>query len=358
MDLYKLYVNDLLVSNINFHQGAIAINNFKENLLCSTHYQPYKVNYKKIIADYLILLLRDKLFLEKVNNLKTNGIKTEANYNFIRNIQIPLPDLSTQQKIVARYNNKILQAEQKEKQIIELQTSIEVYLKSELGIVEQKQEKNLSDKLLNFIEFKNLGKWDINIKKNILLSNKFKMKSIDNILSVNPKTNLPKEDMEISFLPMEDVSSTNDPTIITETRLISQSKGYTKFKNNDLVWAKITPCMQNGKSAVVKNLKNDYGCGSTEFHIIRNDNSLNEINIDYIHYLLKMKNVLQNAISHFSGSVGQQRVPDSYLKNLQIPLPPLQTQFQIVSRINKIKSQSSTVETEIKKLRKNAIYRI
>lgn len=85
--------------------------------------------------------------------------------------------------------------------------------------------------------------------------------------------------------------------------------------------------MQNGKSALLSNLINGKGYGSTEFHIVRINS--NEILPQYIHTLLRHFDVLSNAKKYFTGSAGQQRVPASFLSNLLIPIPPLDIQRQI-----------------------------
>ena len=96
----------------------------------------------------------------------------------------------------------------------------------------------------------------------------------------------------------------------------------------DIIWAKITPCMQNGKSAILTNLVNGKGYGSTEFHVVRIKSS--DVLPQYIYTLLRHFDVLSDAKKYFTGSAGQQRVPTSYLENLLIPVPPLEVQKQIV----------------------------
>lgn len=85
--------------------------------------------------------------------------------------------------------------------------------------------------------------------------------------------------------------------------------------------------MQNGKSALLTNLVNGKGYGSTEFHVIRIKSS--EVLPQYIHTLLRHFDVLFDAKKYFTGSAGQQRVPTSYLESLLIPIPPLEVQKQI-----------------------------
>ena len=110
-------------------------------------------------------------------------------------------------------------------------------------------------------------------------------------------------------------------------------KGNTFFQVGDVLFAKITPCnpcMQNGKHAIARNLIGGFGFGSTEFHVLRTSE---QVTSDWIHSILIQPHILREAVAHFSGSVGQQRIPDSYLANLLIPLPPLDEQKRIAARL-------------------------
>lgn len=143
-----------------------------------------------------------------------------------------------------------------------------------------------------------------------------------------------------SFVPMEAVDEVLGEVTQTFTRPYSKvKKGYTYFENGDVIFAKITPCMQNGKHAVVSNLIDGFGFGSTEFHVVR---ASEEILPEWIHYFLRRKQTLDAALKTFTGAVGQQRVPASFLENLEIPVPPPDTQRQIAARL---KAQLTEVET-------------
>lgn len=116
-------------------------------------------------------------------------------------------------------------------------------------------------------------------------------------------------------------------------------KGYTYFENGDVIFAKITPCMQNGKHAVVSNLSDNFGFGSTEFHVVRpSEDTVSE----WIHFYLRRKETIDAAVKTFTGAVGQQRVPASFLENLEIPVPRTDEQRQIAARL---KAQLAEVET-------------
>jgi len=105
-------------------------------------------------------------------------------------------------------------------------------------------------------------------------------------------------------------------------------KGYTYFSAGDVLFAKITPCMQNGKHAVASLLIDGIGFGSTEFHVLRPSK---QIVSEWIHSYLRQPSVMDSAKAHFTGAVGQQRVPADYLASLIIPLPPLPEQKRIAA---------------------------
>ena len=188
--------------------------------------------------------------------------------------------------------------------------------------------------LINRIELE--GRWDPTIFKNQFkfVAREYKSVKLSSVAFIDPQTSFTKlkNDDEISFVPMNVVNE-NDGTIKEQLfKKVSESQGFTRFKNCDLIWAKITPCMQNGKSAVIRNAKNGYGCGSTEFFVIRpKDDSLL---IDYVYILLRDDRTLKTAMNYFGGSAGQQRVAKSFLENYPIPLPPLTIQQQIVEKYN------------------------
>jgi len=356
MDLYRLNLGQLLVSKINFHQGAVAINKINE-LACSTHYQPYDVNYEKVNSTYLTQVLRSNGFLNFVKYLRADGIKNEATFEFIGNLEIPLPSLEEQNRIILAYNNKIEHAKDLEEKACQLEKDIETYLFDELEI-KKKKEKRINDGL-NFISFKDTSVWGVEkllkgTKSNILESNRYPNKVLSQVTSINPTTDISnlKDEDEMSFIPMMCVSDDYGEIIELYDGVKGNSKGYTKFKNGDLIWARITPCMQNGKSAVVDNLKNGLGYGSTEYHVVREKHK--DVLINYVYHLLRSHAIRKDATIHFTGSAGQQRVPKSYLENLIIPVPPVEIQNKIISTINQMKFDIKELDTKAKEKREQA----
>jgi type I restriction enzyme S subunit len=147
------------------------------------------------------------------------------------------------------------------------------------------------------------------------------------------------DDTEVTFVPMEAVDEITGQIISSRIRPYREvRKGYTAFSNGDVIFAKITPCMQNGKHAIARNLHSGIGFGSTEFHVIRPGA---DILPEWIHYLLRRKETLDAAIRTFTGAVGQQRVPPKFLEELELPLPRLEEQRRIAAQL---KAQLAAVE--------------
>ena len=140
---------------------------------------------------------------------------------------------------------------------------------------------------------------------------------IGQLCSINPKTSISmRPDEQISFVPMNAVST--DGNIDTSQSIpLSSIKNYTVFQNGDILFAKITPCMENGKGAIVHNLKNGYGAGSTEFIVLRPNLEL--ITQKWLQLFLSQKTFRLYCQQHMTGSAGQKRVPPKFLANCDDP---------------------------------------
>ena len=314
-----------------------------------------------LCSDYLFLTMKTAFFSQRIKDNTTGSVRQNLSYEILKGLQIPLPSLPEQQALVSDYNAKINQAENMEKQAKQIEQEIEDYLFTELGI-EKQTETIINDggeyKLLKLVRCKNILEWGFDKisedNKEFLNSTFYTNKLLMNVLLINPSTKLPKRsNVNISFIPMECISDKYGEWQDHRICHISNSNGYTKFQNGDLIWARITPCMQNGKSAVVDNLENGFGCGSTEFHILRSRD--NNINMKYIHILLRLPIVLNKAMKSFTGSAGQQRVPKSFLEHLSVPFPPLDVQNAIVNHINALKTQMKKLKQKAEDLRKQAL---
>ncbi len=152
---------------------------------------------------------------------------------------------------------------------------------------------------------------------------------LSDVCQINPrgKSGLADDD-EVSFVPMSAVSESSGTIVGAETRTLKDvRRGFTPFQEGDVLFAKITPCMENGKAAIARNLVNQWGYGSTEFHVVRPSPLVLS---EWIFAIIRTMEFRRAAASSFQGAVGQQRVTSSFLERFRIPLPPLSEQQRIV----------------------------
>ena len=138
-----------------------------------------------------------------------------------------------------------------------------------------------------------------------------------------------KTDMDYSFVAMPSVSEDGCIDTAVVRPYAEVYKGFTYFENNDVLFAKITPCMENGKGGVATGLKNGAGFGSTEFHVLR---PIKGISDPYWLYTITMfKKFRIDAEKVMTGTGGQRRVPITYLSEYRITLPPIDLQEQFAA---------------------------
>lgn len=158
--------------------------------------------------------------------------------------------------------------------------------------------------------------------------------TLGEVSAINPSTDLSTltDEAVISFVPMASVEEATGRLDPTQTRQYSEikRKSFTKFQERDVLFAKITPCMENGKIALASGLVGGIGFGSTEFHVIR---AADGMSIRYLLHYLMQKSVRVEAERNMTGAVGQRRVPTGYLRDLEIPVPPLAEQERIVDTL-------------------------
>ena len=165
------------------------------------------------------------------------------------------------------------------------------------------------------------------------------------IVIINPRNKL-DDDMEASFIPMpliEDGYSGNHSFEIRKWKDIKS--GFSHFKDGDVGIAKITPCFENRKSVVFKNLCNGYGAGTTELHVLRPYK--NTILAEFLLIYAKTHRFIEDGKQTFSGAVGQQRIGKEYIETVYFPIPPLQEQQRIIKRINNLFNYLNVIEAAL-----------
>ncbi|ELN1871322.1 N-6 DNA methylase [Campylobacter coli] len=370
-DIEALIIGDGGSANIHYINGKFS---------SSDHTYIFINNKKNIILKFIYYVINSNLHILEVG-FKGIALKNIAK-SFIQSLKIPLPPLEIQKQIVA-------ECEKVEEQYNTIRMSVEEYqnlikaILQKCGIIDdgggyelnsilenlQKLESKLDFNLLfSFIDdFTNARQEDLkkfkefvkNIKAildTLLISPKDGWKRIslknEQYIELNPsKKEISKldENMLVSFIEMASVSDKGYIQSKIDRSLNEVRKGYTYFIENDILIAKITPCMENGKCAIAKNLTNNIGFGSTEFHIFRAKTGLDS---SFLFYNLNQQNIREKAALAMTGASGHKRVPISFYENLTIPLPPLEIQEKIVQNIELVEQQIDFLNLKLEFLEK------
>jgi len=231
---------------------------------------------------------------DRINGNKGSTFES-INRNEICNLKIPLPPLSIQEEIVAELDSyqKIIDGA---KQVVD------------------------------------------NWKPRIDIDPEWDLKQIKEVAVVNPPqseiSNI-SSDLEVSFVPMSDLSSNKMTFTAITTKPIGELKtgSYTYFKDYDVLVAKVTPCFENGKAGIAKNLTNGIGFGSSEYYVLR---CSEKVLPEWIYVSIINPMFRSLAISNMTGTGGLQRVPKQFVKEYRIPIPDLDIQQAIISELHNV----------------------
>lgn len=156
--------------------------------------------------------------------------------------------------------------------------------------------------------------------------------------TINPKkvsdNRLSDNDLMVSFVSMSDVSENGHVVTCHHKPYKSVKSGFTYFAEDDVLFAKITPCMENGKGGIAKGLLNGIGFRSTEFHVLRPISGLT--NSCWLYELTSFPQFRKAAEINMTGSAGQRRVPASFLANYRVSLPPIRLQNQFADFVQQL----------------------
>jgi len=231
-------------------------------------------------------------------------------------IEIPMPPIEEQRKIVKRIEGLFSKIDEAQKLRKDAQKDSAALLSSALHhIFSQGKEKGWEEKNLSEI-------CDINPSK-------------------KETADLPDSTL-VSFVPMTAVDEYLQSITKKMIRSLGEvKKGYTFFRDGDVLLAKITPCMENGKVALANNLLNGFGFGTTEFHVIRVGSGVLP---EWIYQIIRQPLFREEAKKHMTGSAGQKRVPREFLEKFKIFLPPLAEQKKIVEYLDLLSEKVNTLQ--------------
>lgn len=169
--------------------------------------------------------------------------------------------------------------------------------------------------------------------------------TIGEICAMGPKSAW-DDGMEIGFVPMSHAPTNfRGPLNYEARRWHEVKKAYTHFENDDVIFAKVTPCFENGKAALVAGLPNGAGAGSSEFHVLRRRDA--GISPSYLLAVIKSAQFLREGEENMTGAVGLRRVPRAFVENFPVRLPPEAEQKRIAQKLDALLAQVDTLKARI-----------
>lgn len=332
-----LMKNDIIMSSANSRELV--------GKTCFVDQVPFLMTFGGFVLTIRAKRIYSKLlfYMLRLEFLSGNFIKESTQTTNIANIsttslskyKFPLPPIQEQRRIVERIESLFSKLDEAKEKI---QLSLDSFENRKSAILYQAFSGELTKK------------WR---EENGISLDDWREEKLGQRCSINPKKISTKElsdDMNITFIPMASVSDVLGEVSIPLTKKLGEyKKGYTNFTQEDILFAKITPCMENGKIAVVGELENDIGFGSTEFYVIRcNKGSYNR----FIYHLLRWKKFREEAKAVMSGAVGQQRVPKSFLEEYRVRFPSFGEQKEIVRILDSIFEKERNIQELIEVIEK------
>lgn len=310
---------DVLLCKINPRINRVwKVSQFTDNeLIASSEWIIIRNNH--INENYLMYCFQSKYFREfMLSNVSgVGGSLMRAQPKYVQTYPIPLPPLSEQQRIVERIEELFAKLDEAKERLQEVVDSFAVRKAAIL-------HKAFTGELTK--------QWRL---ENGVSDESWEEKLLGDVCTVNPKKIDAKnldDNLEVSFVPMAAVSDVLGEIVNHEVKNLQDVRtGFTNFSKGDVIFAKITPCMENGKSAIVGPLVNDIGYGSTEFYVLR---CKEELNNKYLYHMVRNTTFRAEAKAVMTGAVGQQRVPKTFLQEYQLSLPTLSEQHEIVRLID------------------------
>lgn len=304
------------------------------------------------LTQYLFYLFGTELGARLYNRIKKGGLQQRTNLADVSTLEFPLPDEEKQEQLVVAMELAMEERKAKLAKANGLLAELDGYLFTTLGLTPPPKD----DRKVFAVQRADVDHMQIGANfyapdlRNFLQAfstSLFPTRKLRDEVVLNPVISLKglAADTPVSFIPMEAVEEGAAGTVCLQARLFSEvQKGYTVFENGDVLWAKITPCMENGKSCIASGLTNGIGFGSTEFHVLRPLS--NRVTSEYIHEFVSQASLRRVARFAFTGSAGHQRVPADFLADLPLPVPPIAVQKTIATEARSRREEARRLRAE------------
>lgn len=261
---------------------------------------------------------KNPLIGDALKNLGNDSVQAKFNKTQLRQLKVLNPPFEEQKKIANFLDEKVSQINLI---IRNTKQSIEELNKYKQSIITETVTRGINPN----IEMKDSG-----IEGLEMVPKHWNIVKLRYLIQFQPpKSEIKEKNIECTFLPMEKLK--NGKMVLDKNRIIDEVyTGYTYFKENDIVLAKVTPCFENGNIAIAKNLTNSIGFGTTEIYTLR----AKKISKEFLFYALQDERFKNEGISSMYGTGGLKRVPGNFILNYKVLVPSNTEQQQIVDFLN------------------------
>ena len=336
---------DILFAKVTpcMENGKIAIAHDLKNGIGfgSTEFHVIRLSEEQSKQFFFFYFLQQK-FRQEANRAMTGAVGLlRVPTDYMRKVPILLPPLSEQHYIAAKIGELFTRLNAGINALHKAQSQLKRYRQSVLKAA-------FEGKLTEAWRTEHQGK--IEPAASIVgdLPDGWVWTTLEEVSELNPRIDKHgiDDNLEVTFLPMKNVEELSGKIDLSETKRFSElkRKSYTPFRDGDILFAKVTPCMENGKITIAHDLKNGIGFGSTEFHVIRLSEEQSK---QFFFFCFLQQKFRQEAKRAMTSGVGLLRVPTDYMRKVPIPLPPLHEQQAIVSEVESRLSVADKVEKTV-----------
>ena len=330
---YALIKDDLLFNRTNSSEwvGKTAI--FKSD--SPAIYAGYLIRVRCILVcpDFINFVLNSSYHRDWCNQVKTDAVnQSNINAQKLSKHLIPIPPYKEQLRIanvVERWFTLIDELENNEGDLLKAIDKAKSKI-LDLAIHGKLVPQDPNDEpAIDLLKRINPKFESCDEKDSLTLPTSWQLCSVKDVFQINPKTNA-SDSLDAAFVPMSSIEDQYNNKFVFETKKWGVIKrGYTHFQDGDIAVAKISPCLENRKSVVLKDMPNGIGAGTTELNVFRSE----IVNPVYGLFFFKSNLFISRCVGTFNGVVGQQRVATKIIEDIDFPLPPLSEQKRIVAKI-------------------------
>ncbi|MCY4283672.1 MAG: restriction endonuclease subunit S [Gammaproteobacteria bacterium] len=318
--------NDVIVAKITpcFENGkCVFLSNLDTSIgFGSTEFHVLRPK-ERIVGKFLYYITKSEIFMQSGEAFMYGAAgQKRVPSSFISDFPLVLPDADEQTAIANFLDRKTAEIDAL---IAQKQRLLELYEEEKTAIINHAVTKGIDPNA----ELKDSGvEWLGEIPVG------WEVRKLKYVAQVNPlKDNLDQTSDElVTFLPMDSISENGTADCSIKKPVSSVCDGFTFFRRNDVIVAKITPCFENGKCVFLSNLDTSIGFGSTEFHVLR---PKERIVGKFLYYITKSEIFMQSGEAFMYGAAGQKRVPSSFISDFPLVLPDADEQTAIVNFLNR-----------------------